>query len=99
MLVAVGLAKSPSSIVVAGGFGAGVFRAGVFPLTKVVVMIFVSGAFGAGVFVAVLTTRLFGDGVTEGTGVTEGALVTEETGVTEGTGVLDGGIVRAVVEG
>lgn len=68
-LVAVGLAKSPSSMVVAGGFGAGVFKRDVFPLTKVVVMIFVSGGLGATVFVTVLTIRLFGDGVTEGTGV------------------------------
>lgn len=83
--VAVGLAKSPSSMVVTGGI-----RAGVLPLTKVVVMILVPGVFGAGVFVTVLTTRMFGDGLTEGTGVTEGTRVTEGTGVTEGTRVTEG---------
>ena len=71
-LVAIGLAESPSSMVVAGELGAGVFRAGVFPLTKVVVMNFVSGVLGDGRFATVLTTRLFWDGVTEGTGLLEG---------------------------
>ncbi len=83
--VAVGLAKSPSSMVVTGGIGAGVL-----PLTRVVVMILVPGVFGASVFVTVLTTRMFGDGVTEGTRVTEGTGVVEGTGATEGTGVTEG---------
>lgn len=83
--VAVGLAKSPSRMVVASGIGAGVL-----PLTKVVVMILVPGVFGANVFVTVLTTRMFGDGLTEGTRVTEGNGVTEGTRVTEGTGVMEG---------
>lgn len=76
--VAVGLAKSPSSMVVTGGIGAGEL-----PLTKVVVMILVPGVFGVSVVVAVFATRLFGDGLTEGTGVTGGTEVTEGTGVME----------------
>lgn len=72
MPVAVGLAEFPSSMVVTGGIGAGVL-----PLTKVVVMILVPGVFGASVVVAVFTSRMFGDGLTEGTGVTEGTRVTE----------------------
>lgn len=66
-LVAIGLAESPSSMVVPGGL-----RAGVFPLTKFVVMIFVSGIFGDGMFATVLTTRVFWDGLTEVTGLLEG---------------------------
>lgn len=54
-------------------------------------MILVPGVFGASVFVIMLTTRIFGDRLTEGTGVTE------ETGVTEGTRVLDDRTVRAEV--
>lgn len=82
--VAVGLAKSPSSMVVAGGIGASVL-----PFTKVVEMNLVPGIFDSAPM-TVLTNRMFGDGLTEGTGVTEGTTATDGTRLTEGARVLDG---------